>query len=92
MFTQEMTMCNMEALIFYFLERYDLCHLFLKLVKRQGQNSKYQQIDLYTRNIHVKYPRYSTHYSNGITSKVKVTGCLHSRKGLAIRNTHVKYI
>ena len=67
-----MTMCNMEALKFYLLIEgmTNVNSFFKKLVKCQGQNIKYQQKDLITRNIHVKYQSSSTYYSN-VFNKVK---------------------
>ena len=43
---------------------------FLKLVKCQGQKVKYQQKDLITRDIHVKYQSSTTYYSK-VISKIK---------------------
>ena len=69
--SQEMTMSNMEALASFFKEVMTNVNFFLKLVKWQGQKVKYQQKDLFTRGIHVKYQTSSTHCSKDI-SKVKV--------------------
>ena len=54
--SQEITTCNMEALIFI-IRSYDQCQFHQILVECQfeGQKVKYQKIDLITRNIHVKY-------------------------------------
>ena len=68
--SQEMTMCNMEALVSYLLEVMTNV-IFFKLVKCQGQKIKYLQKDLITRDIHVKYQSSSTHCSK-VISKVKV--------------------
>ena len=69
--SQEMTICNMEALISYFLEGMINIIFFQKFVKCQGQNIKYQQKDLITWKIHVKCQSSSTHYSI-VINKVKV--------------------
>ena len=70
--SQEMTMCNMKTLISYFLEIITNVNFFFKKVNCQGQKVNYQHKVLITSNIHVKYQRYSTHYSNFINSCVKV--------------------
>ena len=50
---QDMTICNMEALIFYFLER--ITNVIFFLIGQLSKYIKYQQKDHITRNIHVKY-------------------------------------
>ena len=52
--SQEMTMCNMEALVSYPKEVMTNVKKIKKLVKCQGQKIKYLQKDLITRDIHVK--------------------------------------
>ena len=69
--SQEMTMCNMEALVSYPKEVMTNVIFFLKLVKCQGRKIKYLQKDLITRDIHVKYQSASTHYSK-VFSNIKV--------------------
>ena len=65
-----MFMCNIQALILS--RNYDQCHFKKKkMVKCQGQKVKYQKKNLFTRNMHVKYQRFSTHSSN-VINKVKV--------------------
>ena len=66
--SQEMTMCNIEALVSYPKEVMTNVNFILKLVKCQGL--KYLQKDLITRNIHVKYQSSST-YCSKVISKVK---------------------
>ena len=68
--SQEMTMCNMEALASYLSEVMTNVIFFL-LVKSQDQKIKYLQKVLITRDIHVKFQSCSTHYSK-VISKVKV--------------------
>ena len=68
--SQEMTMCNMEALVSYLLEVMTNV-IFFKLVKCQGQKITYVQNDLITRENYVKYQSSSTHYSE-VISKIKV--------------------
>ena len=76
---------------------------FFKLVKCHGQKIKYQEKDLITRDIHVKYQSSSTHcsnvvskvkvFKNGSNSKVEITGSkiiVPTKRGLITRNTHVK--
>ena len=82
-----MTMCNMEALINYFLEAMN--NVNFKMVKCQGQQLKYKQTDLIKRNIHVKYQiqkllarlKFSKHCQ---APRVKVKGkkCWYPQGGL----------
>ena len=67
--SQEMTMCNIEALVSYSNEVMTNVNFILKLVKCQGQ--KYLQKDLITRDIHVKYQSSNTHYSK-VFNNIKV--------------------
>ena len=52
--SQEMTMCNMEAVVAYPKEVMTNVNFFKKLFKCQSQNIKYLQKDPITRDIHVK--------------------------------------
>ena len=80
--SQEMTMCNMEALVSYFSEVMTNV-IFFKFVKSQDQKIKYLQKDLITRDIHVKYQTLAltiqkllailNFFKNRSHSKVKVT-------------------
>ena len=47
----------------------------IKIGQCQGQNIKYQQKDLITRNIHVKYQSSGTHYSNVLNTRLKYLKC-----------------
>ena len=55
--SQEMTMCNMEALVSYPKEVMTNVNFFFKLFKCHGQKIKYLQKDLIKRDIHVKYQK-----------------------------------
>ena len=59
--SQEMAMCNMEALVSYPKEVMTNVNFFKTLVICQGQKIKYLQKDLTTRDIHLKYQSSSTH-------------------------------
>ena len=61
--SQEMTMCNMEALVSYPKKVMTNVNFKKGMVKCQGQKIKYQQKDIITRDIHMKYQSSSTHYS-----------------------------
>ena len=69
--SQEMTMCNMEALVSYPYKLWPMSIFKKKLDKCQGQKITYLQKDLITRDIHVKYQSSSTHYSK-VLSNIKV--------------------
>ena len=70
--SQEMTMCNMEALVSYFSEVMTNVNFFLNWSKLKIKRlSTGLQKDLITRDIHVKYHSSNTHYSK-VISKVKV--------------------
>ena len=55
--SQQMTMCNMEALVSHPKKVMTNVNFFFKF----GQKIKYLRKDLITRDIHVKYQRSSTH-------------------------------
>ena len=59
--SQEMTMYNIWKPLVSYLEDYDPCQFFFRLVKCQSQKIKYLQKDLITWDIHVKYQSSSTH-------------------------------
>ena len=94
--SQEMTMCNMEALVSYFSEvMTNVKFFYLKLVKSQDLKIKYLQKHLTTRDIHVKFQSSSTHYFK-IISKVKVFKKLVKLQGQGHRvknnGTHEKKV
>ena len=65
--SQEMTMCNMKALVSYPKEVITNV-IFLKLVKCQDQKIKFLQKDLITRDTHVKYQSSSTRCSKVLSN------------------------
>ena len=68
--SQEMIMCNMEALVSYFFEVMTNV-IFFNWSNVKVKRLKYQQKDLITREIHVKCQRSSTQYSK-VTGKIEV--------------------
>ena len=91
--SQEMTMCNIKTIISYFSEIITSVNFLKKNVKCEDQKFKYQQKDLITSNIHVKYQSSSTHFSNVINSvKVFKTYARLQSQGHKVQNvgTHGK--
>ena len=102
--SQEITICNIETLISYFLEIITNVYFFFKWSNVKVKSFKFQHKDTITSNNHVKYQSSSTHYSNFINrvkvfkTQVRLQGQGHKVKNvgthgkvLILKNTHVKY-